>query len=866
MDINAAFKISATASGQQQVEALAKAVRGVGTSAQVSAGQTSNAMRQLPMQFNDIAVSIAGGQNPFLVLLQQGSQISDSFGGMGNAARALSTVFTPLRLAIGGTALAIGTLAVAAVQGANEVSALNKSLALTGGYAGQTVGQLRAMALAIKEATGTSVGDAKDLTAGAVGSAAFGPQSIQPVVEAMARVQKLSGETSENVVKDFATMSGGVAKWAAEHNKQYNFLTADQFKYIQTLEKSGQTEAAMAETAKLLSDALAKRKVEVGYLETAWNSLGNAASWAWDKMMGLGRPDTMQDKLSSLQSALAQAQAGLARVQQYGQNSWAVKQRQAEITLLQTQINETKNLMARDEEAAAAKAAAAAKEQAAIKELQKTQTDASRIAAAEFALELQRLQNGSQARLNQFTLEEAQLDGLRAAGLISEREYSQQKVALQRKELDERAALIAAEIELEKTRPGNDPAEHAARMKRILELQNQLGQVRAQSQAAGIKAGYEASGGGSEYQGAVQGLQRDLASLNFQLANIQKYGETVATAKAAVMEFEITSGKFKDQTQQQKDKLMELAVAADVAAQALRQQQAGIEFDKRTKAIEAETAALGKNAQERDIILAKQELENKGIREGTELYEQLMQRRTAAIQAAAQAASTWQVGLQQGVNEYLANAGNMAVQTKELVTQAFTHMEDALVTFATTGKLNFRDFANAVIADIIRMQARMAISGMASAFGGAGGIASVIGSFFGPSTIGSAKGNAFDGGQRVTAFARGGAFTNTVATQPTIAPMALFGEAGPEAIMPLARDSSGRLGVRAQGGSNSGGDTITVQVVVNMAEGTTQTSTSGTGDAEAAKQIGNTVAALVKKQLVEEMRNPGGLLYAGRRS
>lgn len=63
----------------------------------------------------------------------------------------------------------------------------------------------------------------------------------------------------------------------------------------------------------------------------------------------------------------------------------------------------------------------------------------------------------------------------------------------------------------------------------------------------------------------------------------------------------------------------------------------------------------------------------------------------------------------------------------------------------------------------------------------------------------SAKGNAFNSGS-VTAFANGGAFTNSIVNTPTMSPMALFGEAGPEAIMPLSRGSDGTLGVRLMGG------------------------------------------------------------------
>ncbi len=47
----------------------------------ISVGQYKAAMRTLPAQFTDIVTQLAGGQNPFLIMLQQGGQISDSFGG-----------------------------------------------------------------------------------------------------------------------------------------------------------------------------------------------------------------------------------------------------------------------------------------------------------------------------------------------------------------------------------------------------------------------------------------------------------------------------------------------------------------------------------------------------------------------------------------------------------------------------------------------------------------------------------------------------------------------------------------------------------------------------------------------------------------
>jgi lambda family phage tail tape measure protein len=150
----------------------------------------------------------------------------------------------------------------------------------------------------------------------------------------------------------------------------------------------------------------------------------------------------------------------------------------------------------------------------------------------------------------------------------------------------------------------------------------------------------------------------------------------------------------------------------------------------------------------------------------------------------------------------------------------FDKMADAIVQFAQTGKLNFKDLINSMLADLLRYELRLQMMAMyqsmrpglmnliPSLFGASGFSGSSIG--FGiPSGAAMAMGGAFDDGVRK--YAKGGTFTNSIVSQPTLFRFAkgtgMMGEAGPEAIMPLKRDSSGNLGVRGGGGS--------VEVVVN---------------------------------------------------
>lgn len=133
----------------------------------------------------------------------------------------------------------------------------------------------------------------------------------------------------------------------------------------------------------------------------------------------------------------------------------------------------------------------------------------------------------------------------------------------------------------------------------------------------------------------------------------------------------------------------------------------------------------------------------------------------------------------------------------EIADQFRSHWEDAFASIfdgTKSVKEAFSDLASAIIADIARIAAQKLVEQLFGGYGTEGGGLASLGSFFE-----NAKGNVFDHGMPVTAFAKGG-----IVSRPTIFPMArgmgLMAEAGPEAVMPLTRDNQGRLGVRAQGG------------------------------------------------------------------
>lgn len=158
----------------------------------------------------------------------------------------------------------------------------------------------------------------------------------------------------------------------------------------------------------------------------------------------------------------------------------------------------------------------------------------------------------------------------------------------------------------------------------------------------------------------------------------------------------------------------------------------------------------------------------------------------------------WSAGIERALQNYADEATNMAAQVEQVTGNALRNLEDVLVEFTTTGKFEWKDMVNSMLSDIARLIVRTQITGP---------LAQSLGSIF-QNIFGSADGNMFSNGQPLHGFAKG-----AVVFEPTLFPMAngtgLMGEAGPEAIMPLRRLPSGRLGVES---ANGGGSAYTVNV------------------------------------------------------
>ncbi|QKJ16610.1 phage tail tape measure protein [Yersinia kristensenii] len=282
----------------------------------VSAGQYKMAMRQLPMQFTDIATSIAGGMPLYMIAIQQGGQIKDSFGGIGNASKALLSLITPMTVGLVGAAAVVGGLALAYYKGAAENEEFNKQLILTGNYAGRTASQLQAMAKGLS-GDGLTQSALSAAMAKVVGTGSFDSSQIEMVTLSAAKMEQATGQSIDATVNNFKRLQDEPLKATKELDDQLHYLTASEYEQISAMERSGNTIGAARVAMESYSKAMRERADEVvnnvGYMERSWNSLKNTAAGAWDAMLDIGRDKSLDDRLADVNARMAESQANPGR-------------------------------------------------------------------------------------------------------------------------------------------------------------------------------------------------------------------------------------------------------------------------------------------------------------------------------------------------------------------------------------------------------------------------------------------------------------------------------------------------------------------------------------------------------------------------
>jgi len=762
--------------------------------------------------------------------------------GAGAGAAGLLAILGPLALATA----AVGGLAYAFYKGSEEQDSYNKALILTGNYAGVSAGQLGDMARQVSATVGTT-GQAAAVLALLADNGKIAGESFTGITQAAVSMQEATGKAVSETVAEFAKLADDPVKASAALNEQYHYLTASVYSQIAALEKQGDHAGAVKLATEQYADAINERTPRILENLSFWEKGYNAVARAADNLKNLGRPDINAD-IEQARRNLESAQSG---------NVGLFQNKQEMIDLYQNRLN-----MLEDRKAAEADIAKWEGEQAkaqgeavtamgkidaltksawtneqkrteAIKEYKRQLEDIRKVApndprlnqaaidknlanindqfkdpkAAGTQVDLTGFNNAKNnlvAISEEYKNAQKELDAAQKAGLVSQTDYALKREALIGNERDEVTAAYEAEI----------AALEAAKAKKTTSAAQsiQLDQKIADARAGMVKAQKEADS------------QLEVLATN-------------ETGRLARQERSITTYV---QALAQQQRALELAGQRAVlgVGQGDRQNALNNELNSQQDRFAQQALELANQKSDPSRNMSEEEFSRKSqaLADANKAATDQIRQNYADVEAAQ---GDWTKGATSAWANYLDSASNIAGQTKTLFGNAFSSMEDAVVNFAMTGKLSFADFTKSILADMARIATRQASSALLSSLvgaatsyftGGGGGNGLAAGSAgatssnLGASSAGyssnyfpQALGGAWSSG--VQMFANGGAFTNSVVSTPTAFGMAggragVMGEAGPEAIMPLTRTSSGKLGVLAAGGGSGTAISISAPVTV----------------------------------------------------
>ncbi|NAI30450.1 hypothetical protein GUB63_25975, partial [Escherichia coli] len=276
----------------------------------ISVGQYKAAMRTLPAQFTDIATQLAGGQNPWLILLQQGGQVKDSFGGMIPMFRGLAGAITLPMVGVTSLAVATGALVYAWYQGDSTLSAFNKTLVLSGNQSGLTADRMLTLSRA-GQAAGLTFNQARESLAALVNAGVRGGEQFDAINQSVARFASASGVEVDKVAEAFGKLTTDPTSGLTAMARQFRNVTAEQIAYVAQLQRSGDEAGALQAAndiaTKGFDEQTRRLKENMGTLETWADKTGKAFKSMWDAILDIGRPESSADMLASAQKAFDEA-------------------------------------------------------------------------------------------------------------------------------------------------------------------------------------------------------------------------------------------------------------------------------------------------------------------------------------------------------------------------------------------------------------------------------------------------------------------------------------------------------------------------------------------------------------------------------
>ena len=279
-----AAELGVTAQAAPFIAAMNKQAKATNV-AGISVGEYKNAMRMLPAQITDVVTSLASGMPVWLVAVQQGGQIKDSFGGVGNTFKVLLSYLNPVTVGMTAMGIALAGLAKAGYDSYRYITDMQNALIETGGFAAATSEDLDAIATKIADTSNATIGSVRDIATELAKSGKYTQDQIRNITRATAEWSAATGRATSDIISDFGKIADDPVKGLAKLNEQYNFLEKGQLTYINGIVKTkGETEA-VTEATKLFADTMEERMSKIAGtatpLEKMWTDIKKWSSDAW---------------------------------------------------------------------------------------------------------------------------------------------------------------------------------------------------------------------------------------------------------------------------------------------------------------------------------------------------------------------------------------------------------------------------------------------------------------------------------------------------------------------------------------------------------------------------------------------------------